>query len=414
VKSYEYWLQTASAAANHGGRVIKQAWQLMSASIARQVSHGLGRWFVLLSAITLFLLPGIVAAQEDPKALFVKLINTARQREGLAPYDTSTLLNQAAQRHADDLVVLGVATQQGSDGTVPRQRILETRYHAWDDGLLVNELNWLGLGTVLDAVNWFRSDPDAWRISTDPLYREIGIGYVEANGIRYLVVTLGSRPGVLPIFINDGAEITESPSVAIRLTNEDAVPLGEGAWIGKAIEVRLSNTPDFEGEIWQSWEPLLPWTLASTEPGDYAVYVEYRDGAGRTTIAEDTILLVAPGEAPRATPIILPDIPRPVTTDEPESTSELASDETPAVLPEDTVLAETPLSPSATRQTPESTSLAATAPFVSTTPKPTWTPLNLETPVIEETKPQDWPLIITLALQGAAVLLGIVAFLKRR
>ncbi len=381
----------------------------MRSRIARQVCTALVRCFMLLSVFVLFLLPVVVGAQEDPASLFILLINTARQREGLAPYDTSTLLSQAAQRHARDLVVIGAATQQGSDGTLPRQRILEARYHAWNDGLLVNELNWLGLGTVLDAVNWFRTDPDAWRISTDPHYREAGIGYVENSGIRYLVVTLGSRPGVLPIFINDGAEITESPLVAIRLTNEDAVPLGEGAWIGKAIEVRLSNTPDFEGEPWQPWEPLLPFTLEGTDPGDYAVYVEYRDGAGRTAIAEDTILLVAPGEAPAATPVILPDVIRPAKTVEPEPTAPLAPGETPAILPEETVLPGTPLPPSATGQSPE-----ATAPFIATTPKPTWTPLNLETPVVEETKPQDWPLILTFALQGAAVLLGIIAFLKRR
>ena len=71
---------------------------------------------MLLSVFDLFLLPAVVAAQEDPESLFIQLINPARQREGLAPYDTSTLLNQAAQRHAEDLVVLGAATQQGSDG----------------------------------------------------------------------------------------------------------------------------------------------------------------------------------------------------------------------------------------------------------------------------------------------------------
>jgi hypothetical protein len=381
----------------------------MRARIFRQLFRALGIWLILLSGCFLWQLPDRVVAQDDPQTLFILLINQVRQREGLAPYDTSTLLNQAAQRHAEDLVTLGVATQQGSDGTTPRQRMLDVRYHAWNDGLLVNELNWLGLGTVMDAVNWFRADPDAWHILTDPLYREVGIGYVEGNGIRYLVMTLGSRPGVLPMFINDGAEITESSAVAIRLTNEDAVPFGEGTWIGRAIEVRLSNTPDFEGKAWQAWEPLLPWTLAGEEPGDYAVYVEYRDGAGRMTVAEDTIRLVAPGEAPPATLIILPDITRPAETVAPETTAEPVPGETPTTAsPGETSLPETPAAPPPP-QTP-----VATLPFVSTTPRPTWTPLNLETPVVEETKSQDWPLLIALALQGAAIILGVIAFLKRR
>lgn len=382
----------------------------MNPRINRQLFRVLGRFVMLLAVVYLLQLPSVAEAQDDSKTLFIKLINQTRQREGLAPYDTSTLLNQAAQRHAEDLVVLGVATQQGSDESVPRQRILEARYHAWDDGELVNELNWLGLGTVMDAVNWFRTDSDAWRVLSDPLYREVGIGYVEDNGIRYLVMTLGSRPGVLPIFINDGAEITESPAVAIRLTNEEAVPFGEGEWIGKAIEVRLSNSPDFEGETWRSWEPLLPWTLASTELGDYAVYVEFRDGAGRTTIAEDTIGLVAPGDVPAETPVILPDIPRPEVTGVPETTPESADGETPTTpFPEETVLLDTMVPTPAAQLTDEGTES-----LISATPQPTWTPLNLETPVVEQTKPQDWPLIVTLVLQGAAVLLGIAAFLKRR
>jgi hypothetical protein len=305
------------------------------------------------------------------------------------------------------LIVLGTATQQGSDDSTPQQRILEARYHAWNDGTMVNEVNWLGLGTVMDAVNWFRTDPDAWQTITDPLYREAGIGYVEDSGIRYLVMTLGSRPGVLPIFINDSADITESPAVAVRLTNEEAVPFGEGEWIGKAIEVRLSNTPDFDGIDWQPWEPLLPWALAGTEPGDYAVYVQYRDGAGRTAIAEDTIRLVKPGEVPAATPVILPDVTRPEVTGEPEITPEPVEGDTP--FPEQTSSPETAAPTSAVLLTP-----GGTQPAVSTTPQPTWTPLNLETPVVEQSKFRDWPLIITLVLQGVAVLLGIATFLKRR
>jgi hypothetical protein len=379
----------------------------MSSRRVRKVFRVSGRCLLLLFVVSLLFLPGIAAAQDEAETLFIQLINQVRQREGLAPYDTSSLLNQAAQRHAEDLIVLGTATQQGSDGSTPQQRILEARYHAWNDGKMVNELNWLGLGTVMDAVNWFRTDPDAWRVVTDPLYREAGIGYVEDSGIRYLVMTLGSRPGVLPIFINDGAEITESPAVAVRLTNEEAVPFGEGEWIGKAIEVRLSNTPDFEGIDWQPWEPLLPWALTGTDPGDYAVYVQYRDGAGRTAIAEDTIRLVLPSEAPAATPVILPDVPRPEVTGEPQMTPEPVEGDTP--LPEETTLPETAAPTSAAPLTPGETKSA-----VSPTPQPTWTPLNLETPVVEQEESRDWSLIITLALQGAAVLLGIAAFLKRR
>ena len=262
-----------------------------------------------------------VCAQKDPALHLYELISQARLYEGLAPLGRSTLLNQAAQRHADDLVSLGKVTHEGSDGSSFQQRIREVRYHAWEDGLLVDEVIWAGLGTAEDALVWLHSNP-SWKVLTDPRYREIGVGYADDNGVHYFVITVGSRPGVLPIFINDGAETTDTAQVALHLTNEEAVPLGEGNWMGRAIEVRISNQPDFEGLPWLPWEPLLPWVLAGDQPGEYAVYVEFRDGANRTAVSQDTIRLVTPQEMPptptpfftllKATPVALATLP-PVT-----------------------------------------------------------------------------------------------------
>jgi hypothetical protein len=46
------------------------------------------------------------------------------------------------------------------------------------------------------------------------------------------------------------------------------------------------------------------------------------------------------------------------------------------------------------------------------TPRPTWTPLPTDAPVVER-PPTDWPLVLALLLQGAALLLGFAAFLRR-
>jgi uncharacterized protein YkwD len=372
----------------------------------------------LLAALLITILialssPAPLYAQDDPVAEFYEVVNQARLNEGLPPFGISTLLHQAAQRHAEDLAERGSTTHEGSDGSGYRQRIREARYQAWNDGLLVNEAFWMGLGSAEDAVTWFRTNP-AWELFTDTKYREIGVGYAEANGVRYFVVNFGSRPGVLPIFINDGAATTDSPQVALRLTNEDAVPLGEGAWMGRAIEVRLSNAPDFDGQPWQPWEPLLPWLLEGTEPGDYAVYAEFRDGAGRTAIAEDTIRLVETGEAP-PTPTPLPELPE-VT---PEATSATAPGDTESPTPAATPPGEA--SPTTgdgdvqpTGAPATSVPAAPTVPAATMTPFPTWTPLPEETPVVIETTSTDWPLILALSFQGLAALLGFAAFLRRR
>lgn len=356
---------------------------------------------VALRALALLLVlagfPRVAALQVNPADEFRESVNRVRLSAGLPPLGGSTLLTQAAQRHADDIAARGTATHEGSDGSTYQQRIREAGYRAWNDGLLVNETFWLGLGNAVDALNWFRNRPEAWALFTDPSYREMGVGYAEdGQGVHYFVITFGSRPGVLPIFINDGAEVADSPQVAVRLTNEEAVPLGEGSWIGKAIEVQLSNTPDFDNVPWQPWEPLLPWLLDGTEPGDYAVYAQFRDGANRTAVAEATIRLVAPGAAP-PTPTPLPAfIPQP-------------SGPLPGASPT-TVPVTGTVTPLPTRQATPVPTLAPGA----VVPVPTWTPLPDVEASQPEAKPVDWPLIAGFLLQGLALILGFAAFLRRR
>ena len=344
---------------------------------------------------------------DDPARLLRQLINQARLDEGLPPLAASTLLKNAAQRHAEDMAENGRIDQVGSDGSTYQQRIREAGYRAWDNGLLVNESIWAGLGTAENALNWFQEQPERWAMFVDPRFREVGVGYArDTQGINYFTIDFGSRPGVLPIFINDGAEVTESPQVALRLTNEQAEPLGEGARIGEAIEVRVSNSPDFDGEPWQPWESLIPWTLEGTEPGSYAVYVQFRDGAGRTTISEDTIRLVSPGEAPTAAPLpettAAPDV-TPLPTSTPQETGAEPEPTAPPSTPMPTAAAGTPLPTQPSVDTPES----------AATPMPTWTPLPTET-WVESNGGTDWSLLTVFVLQGVALFLGLPLFLRRR
>ncbi len=342
-------------------------------------------WMVLV--VLLGLTSGLrVQAQADAAApeLLLAQINQVRLRSGLAPLAWSPLLTQAAQAHAEDIAHTGRLDGVGSDGSTPVERIRATGYRAWNDGMLVSELRWAGLGTLEDALRWFYEDAAAW---ADLLgaYREIGIGYAEDDaGTRVVVITLGARPGVLPVFINDGAEVTTSPVVALRLSNEEAVPLGEGNWMGRAIEVRVSNSLDFADAPWQLWTPVLPWDLAGTVPGEYTVYVEFRDGARRTTLAQATVRLVAADQVTLTpTPTLPPFI-------------NLTPQPTPTSGPTPTPLAPTP------RPTP----------VLTLTPMPTWTPMPGER--LAEARPVDWPVWGVLGLQILALLLGAALFLRRR
>jgi len=353
------------------------------------------RYVNLIYMLILYLcLSQSTSAQTDPATELHQLINQVRLNTGLTPLAKSTLLQQAAQRHADDLVQKGTAIHAGSDGSTYQQRIREAGYRAWNDGLMVNEAIWLGLGSTGDAAKWLLSDPEARAMFLEQPYREMGVGYAaDSQGVHYIVVTFGARPGVLPIFINNDRDIVDSPQIAVRLTNEQAEPFGEGTWIGKAIEVRLNNSPDFAGVTWQPWEPLLPWILPDTAPGDYAVYVELRDGANRTTIAEAVVRLVAPGAAPP--------IPTPHS-----GLGLLIGTLTPT--PEGVPVLETPTPTRPATRAPASTTTAMGM------PQATWTPLSLEINESAASANNNWPINLALALQAVALLLGFAAFLRRK
>jgi hypothetical protein len=53
------------------------------------------------------------------------LVNSDRQREGLAPVELDEVATRAAQRHADDMTRRGYRAHWGSDGSVPEQRYTE-------------------------------------------------------------------------------------------------------------------------------------------------------------------------------------------------------------------------------------------------------------------------------------------------
>ncbi len=339
------------------------------------------------------------------------ILNQERQAAGIAPLSWSTLLAQAAQRHADDLAAHNLIDTTGSDGSTYRQRIRETGYRAWDDGLLVYETLWVGLGNADNAMSWFRSTSQEWENFMDPRFREVGVGYAESKNIHYFVISFGSRPGVLPVFINEGAESATLPQIVIRLTNEEAVPLGEGRWIGEAIEVRLGETPNLEDAPWQPWEDLMPWALSTDTPGDYAVYVEFRDGAGRTTISQDTIRLTAPGEddALPTVPRVEPTLP----TVDSNNNANIGVEVTETPTSEPPLSIETPLATETTPAPTPAVTQATPVPDTAVTPPEPSATLPPQV-LVNERQPADWTLISVILLQGAALVLGAAAFLRRK
>ena len=358
---------------------------------------------LLLSALVacLMLVPTPVSAQQ-PALLseWLARVNQLRLDEGLAPYSNFSLLNDSARRHATDLAANALSSTTGSNGSTPGHRIAAAGYNAWtsDDGApVVAENVWVGVGTIDDALAYFLGDEASRENLLGPAFREIGIGIAAgADGRDYYVLDFGARPNVLPIFINFGDINTESNQVAIRLTNEEVRPGGQGTvFIGRAIEIRIGDEPDWEAVAWQPWEELVPWTLPDT-PGEHPVYVQFRDAAGRTAASGDSIWL---GEAPptAAAPSPAPEAAEPPSA-EPEEGEPAPSDGV-ATQPPATVPAG-----------------AGTAVPVAIMPFPTWTPLPTEGPTEESVAIPDepqYPFGLLLGLQGVAIVLVIYLVLRR-
>ncbi len=363
------------------------------------------------------------AQSPGPVVTWLSLVNETRLDEGLAPYNLSSLLSKAAQRHADDLAANGFADPDdphlGSDGSYEHERIEEAGYAAWtrnDESTIVDENLWAGAGDPEDALAFFLDDPVHRANILSERYREVGVGVATGDdGRQFYVLTFGARPNVLPIFVNDGAETTDDPEVAIHLTNENARPSGEGASkMGQAIEIRISDDPEFENASWRSWSTFVSWTLPD-EVGEHTVYVQFRDAAGRTAISADTIYL-GEGTPPTPTPLAGMETTAPSAT--PESTAPPSTTTAPPATPLAT--------PSATSSmvAPSVTPEPDTATPGSPTPFPTWTPLP--SPTVEredETADLLSPssdddgrtglLGPVTVLQGLALLLGLSLVLRR-
>lgn len=375
---------------------------------------------VLVLAVSLVLVSFPVKAQEsDPIASWQTLVNEARLDEGLAPYGFSTLLTASAQRHADDLATNQTSSHVGSDSSMPRQRIAEAGYAAWtqDNGeLIAGENFWVGRSTIEDAMAFFLDDPPQRANIFSATYREFGIGVAtDSDGGNYYVLDFGVRPNVLPVFINDGATNADAPQVAIRLTNEESRPGGEGAiFMGQAIEIRISNDPSFDDLPWQAWSPLVPWTMPDV-PGEHTVYVQFRDAAGRTAASADTIVL---GEGVVVAPTPIPPSPTPeptATLIPPSPTPDIAATLAPTIT-------SAPEPPPTTEPSPTPYIPGSSSPASIVTPFPTWTPLPTPTPQQDDAPTSLPPWLATLerlalpslaAMQGVVIILGIYLILRR-
>ncbi len=113
-------------------------------------------------------------------------------------------------------------------------------------------------------------------------------GPAEETGV--LVASADPYAPTGSVLINGGAPATDSPLVTLTLTADDSGPDTDGdpdappapGSPSSAIQMRLSNTPDFGAAQWQPFHPTVAgWNLGALRAGQRAtVYVQFRDAAG--------------------------------------------------------------------------------------------------------------------------------------
>jgi uncharacterized protein YkwD len=372
----------------------------------------------LLSAL---ILPAVCQArtgmsQTESKSAILAAISQMRVANGLAPLAMNPALEKAAQEHSDDMAAKGYVDHVGSDGLSAADRIRAAGYPGWTSLRVSGEVVYAGDKGFSDALTSILKDDEQRSILLDGHYREIGIGFTNAPGANgtqttYWTLTFGAQPNVLPVFINDGVTLINVPQVAIHLTQEEAMPNGEGGAMGSALEVRVSTDSSFKDVNWQKWEALIPFTFDQM-PGLKTVYVQFRDGGGRSTISTVSVQY-----DPNSTPQVVPLGPGAQVSDAPLTDTVTDSTPTPFI----TVVSAQASVSSAHVITPvaqvTAMVLVITPPEeVEATPIPEVSPTPAAKTLLDRPDAvlPEWLLPLYLLVQGLVIVLGAIAFFRMR
>jgi hypothetical protein len=277
-------------------------------------------------------------------------------------------------------------------------------------------------------------------------FREVGIGVAtDAQGRTFWTLDVGAQPNVLPVFINEGASTVETLTITLRLIPENVVPEGLGTAMGQPTEYRASTSRQFPDAAWGTWAEQVTFVL-DDEPGPQTVYVQLRDGAGRTTVSQASVVLTGTlvsatptgtltvtatrTAVPTSTPVPSPTGTATATTVPPTGTPTPTPQPTmtPSATPQPPVFTETPLaSPPATSSPTQGPTLAPSATVTALPPSipeiaigasPTVTPVV----VLQETAQEEEalsssldvrPAVWAVGLQALALALGVYVALRR-
>ncbi len=143
----------------------------------------------LLSILVFVIAPAGAWAQDGSAAQeILASINAQRGQAGLAPLAENSLLSQAAQTQANDILWNSNYSHWGSDGTVVAQHVARTGYAA---NPAVSE-NWVSSSSSAGAMQWWMGDYIHRLNILTGRWIEIGVGVANSGAGEMIFVTVFS------------------------------------------------------------------------------------------------------------------------------------------------------------------------------------------------------------------------------
>ena len=118
------------------------------------------------------------------RAEMLARVNEARKKAGVAPLRANARLDQAAQRHAEDMLARGYFAHQSPEGKTVRERARAAGYDWRNIGENIAE----GQFSVAEVMDTWMHSPGHRRNILDPDFKELGVGLALGRNGNYRVV----------------------------------------------------------------------------------------------------------------------------------------------------------------------------------------------------------------------------------
>ena len=208
--------------------------------------------FSVVLALTVFFSPGIAQARPDMRipdyssaSELINAVNALRAANGLAPYQTNSILMSVAQTQADYLASISGISHLDAQGRPPYQRALAAGYQVAGDitnniGLFSENVT-AGIGqTAEDAVRvWMGDDPHK-NTMLSGILQDVGAGVGLSGDTYYYVLDAGLSTGSkqvaytppAPLRASKPTIIPSTPTRTVRffILSSPEIHLGRSTW----------------------------------------------------------------------------------------------------------------------------------------------------------------------------------------